>query len=274
MPPSTAASASASASGALEQPPGLHLIVVQHGLWGNPSHTAILCQHLERELGKTMPHQLVRVVNSAENVGLRSYDGIDVCGDRLAALVARELRRGCAGAGTPGGAEATATLGGGDFNTACSAAIGEGAPGLRAGGSERASAAVEAVGPAAAAAAEGGIKEGSSSGPDRSRTVTHLTLIGYSLGGLVARYAAGKLLASGYFVGDGGARRQQAAVAPGEEEEEEAEAHHHRNESTAPRRPPKVVPAAFITIATPHLGSWRWVPGAGGVPGCGPRPGW
>lgn len=51
------------------------------------------------------------------------------------------------------------------------------------------------------------------------RRVTMLSLIGYSLGGLVVRYAAGKLLALGFF--------------------------------------DTVQPANLITVASPHLGSFR-----------------
>ena len=53
----------------------------------------------------------------------------------------------------------------------------------------------------------------------RGRRVTSLTLLGYSLGGLMVRYAAGKLLADGYFE--------------------------------------RVQPRNLVTVATPHLGSFR-----------------
>jgi len=54
----------------------------------------------------------------------------------------------------------------------------------------------------------------------RRRRVTSLTLLGYSLGGLMVRYAAGKLLALGYFE--------------------------------------RVKPRNFITVASPHLGCFRY----------------
>ncbi|KAG2423276.1 hypothetical protein HXX76_015425 [Chlamydomonas incerta] len=53
------------------------------------------------------------------------------------------------------------------------------------------------------------------------RPVTRLSMIGYSMGGLINRYTAGKLFAEGLF-DEGG-----------------------------------VTPVNFITVATPHLGAWR-----------------
>ncbi len=123
----------------------VHLVVLQHGLWGNPAHLRIVKEHLEAHLQPKSSTDSLQFVYSDVNVGYLTYDGVDVCGDRLVELV---LQQG---------------------------------------------------------------------------QVDKLSLIGYSLGGLMCRYAAGKLLALGYF--------------------EETE------------------PMNFITIATPHLGSWRWVPG-------------
>ena len=71
--------------------PPVHLVVVQHGLWGQPSHTARLCAHLEQALAQRPAAKkgLVQysVVNSELNAGQRTYDGIDACGDRLVELV-------------------------------------------------------------------------------------------------------------------------------------------------------------------------------------------
>ncbi|PNG99962.1 hypothetical protein TSOC_014241, partial [Tetrabaena socialis] len=53
------------------------------------------------------------------------------------------------------------------------------------------------------------------------RPVRQLSFVGYSMGGLITRYVAGKLFAEGLF--DAG----------------------------------RVVPLNFVTIATPHLGAWR-----------------
>ncbi|KXZ51765.1 hypothetical protein GPECTOR_11g209 [Gonium pectorale] len=122
----------------------MHLIVVQHGLWGMPANTAYLCDLLCNQLGPGY-----HVLNSNVNSGNLTYDGIDLCGDRLHALVLDTIKA-LAAQQTP---------------------------------------------------------------------VTAISLIGYSMGGLVTRYLAGKLFAEGLF--------------------------------------DTVTPINFITIATPHLGSWR-----------------
>jgi hypothetical protein len=122
----------------------MHLVVVQHGLWGYPANTAHLSLLLRERLGKDY-----FILNSDVNNGNLTYDGIDVCGDRLHALIL------------------TTT--------------------------------------------ESLSKAGSS--------VHAISLIGYSMGGLVTRYVAGKLFAEGFFN--------------------------------------RVAPINFITVATPHLGAWR-----------------
>jgi hypothetical protein len=89
------------------------------------------------------------VINSSCNIGSRTYDGVDVCGSRLADLVLQRVQE------------------------------------------ER--------------------LEG--------RKVVRISFLGYSLGGLICRYAVGKLYLFGLF--------------------------------------PHVTPVNFITVATPHLGSFR-----------------
>jgi hypothetical protein len=120
--------------------PEVHLIVLQHGLWGVPLHLEALRKILE----DTCPKDTVRIVNCDKSPASNTYDGVDVCGDRLVELVKS-------------------------------------------------------------------ITE--------TENVTKLSLIGYSLGGLIVRYAAGRLDQEGFF--------------------------------------DKVQPMNLATIATPHLGSWR-----------------
>ena len=55
-----------------------HLVVIQHGLWGHPDNTKYLANLLEEQLGEGFVF-----LNCAENIGNLTYDGIDVCGDRL-----------------------------------------------------------------------------------------------------------------------------------------------------------------------------------------------
>ncbi|KAF8056457.1 LPL1 [Scenedesmus sp. PABB004] len=142
-----------------QEAPRIHLVVLQHGLWGSPDNVGRLhdwlAQHLPGARGSSggadpaAPAEQWRLLNSDVNAGRATYDGVDVCGVRLAGLVQ----------------EAVAAL------------AGQGA------------------------------------------RVTKLSLIGYSLGGLIARYAAGKLYVAGLF--------------------------------------DSVEPVNFITIATPHLGSFK-----------------
>lgn len=122
----------------------MHLVIIQHGLWGYPSNTAYLSRLLKERLGS-----MYYILNSDVNSGNLTYDGIDVCGDRLFQLVMYTF-------------------------------------GLL-----------------------------SSTGS----SVTALSMIGYSMGGLITRYVAGKLYAEGHFT--------------------------------------HIAPVNFITIATPHLGAWR-----------------
>ncbi|GIL78881.1 hypothetical protein Vretimale_124 [Volvox reticuliferus] len=122
----------------------MHLVVVQHGLWGYPANTAYLSLLLRERLG----HGYF-VLNSDVNSGNLTYDGIDVCGDRLYALVQKTMQS-LTTAGSP---------------------------------------------------------------------VSAISMIGYSMGGLILRYVAGKLYAEGVF--------------------------------------DSITPVNFITVATPHLGAWR-----------------
>ncbi|GLI62824.1 hypothetical protein VaNZ11_005574, partial [Volvox africanus] len=124
-----------------DTPTGTHLFVCQHGLWGSPEDVSFLEQYLR--------HNGWLTLNARSNSARCTFDGADVCGDRLAEEVVSHVQRLAAG-------------------------------GLR---------------------------------------VTHISFAAYSFGGLIARYAAGKLHASGFFS--------------------------------------MVAPVNFLTIATPHLGCWE-----------------
>ncbi|GFR42453.1 hypothetical protein Agub_g3360 [Astrephomene gubernaculifera] len=122
----------------------MHLVVIQHGLWGQPANTAYLATLLRERLGDDYD-----IINSDVNCGNLTYDGVDVCGDRLHELIVARL-------------EALAA---------------------------------------------------------KSKPAHAISMIGYSMGGLVTRYVAGKLYAEGRFA--------------------------------------TITPVNFITVATPHLGAWR-----------------
>ncbi|ORZ25290.1 putative serine esterase-domain-containing protein [Absidia repens] len=56
------------------------LVVLQHGLWGKGSHMS----YIERSIRERMKDTSVVVLNSDVNQGKYTYDGIDLCGKRLA----------------------------------------------------------------------------------------------------------------------------------------------------------------------------------------------
>ncbi|KAI8065900.1 putative serine esterase-domain-containing protein [Gongronella butleri] len=125
---------------------GHTLIVLQHGLWGNASHMDKMVLYLKKAFEDD---HTVHILNSDVNEGKYSYDGVDVCGIRLANKI-EEFVEKCA---------------------------------------------------------------------QKDKKVTRLGLVGYSLGGLIARYAAGVLDQKGFFQ--------------------------------------TVAPEFFVTFATPHLGVRR-----------------
>jgi hypothetical protein len=61
-----------------------HLVVVAHGMWGKAQHTSFIVE----EITRLYPAAFV-CMNSVSNEQLLSYDGIQRCGERLAAEVNR-----------------------------------------------------------------------------------------------------------------------------------------------------------------------------------------
>jgi hypothetical protein len=57
----------------------VHLFVLQHGLWGHPSHLLRLQKHLQSVLAREEQDQ-IEWLNCASNAGQPTYDGIDKCG--------------------------------------------------------------------------------------------------------------------------------------------------------------------------------------------------
>ncbi|KXZ46295.1 hypothetical protein GPECTOR_45g165 [Gonium pectorale] len=122
---------------------GAHLFVCQHGLWGSPSDVSFLETFLQ--------HNGWLTLNAQSNSARGTFDGADVCGDRLAAEVVAHVRR---------------------LN-------------------------------------EAGVR------------LSRISFAAYSFGGLIVRYAVGKLHAVGFFTAAGLER------------------------------------VNFLTIASPHLGCWE-----------------
>ncbi|KAK6502755.1 hypothetical protein TWF481_007802 [Arthrobotrys musiformis] len=79
---SSAASARAMSMG-MDPPSGDHLVVLVHGLWGNPSHMEYLAESLKSRYDDS---QLIVHV-AARNSGNYTYDGIELGGERLAAEI-------------------------------------------------------------------------------------------------------------------------------------------------------------------------------------------
>ncbi|KAH7108317.1 putative serine esterase-domain-containing protein [Auriculariales sp. MPI-PUGE-AT-0066] len=113
-------------------PNQVHLLVITHGLWGNPAHVASVAKMIRENHAELAAAQGIdlEVVVPETNRDLFTYDGIDWCAERV---VKETLAR-----------------------------------------KEH----IEA---------------------DGSRRVTRLSMFGYSLGGLMARYAVGILQAQGFF---------------------------------------------------------------------------
>ncbi|KAK6339150.1 hypothetical protein TWF718_008573 [Orbilia javanica] len=67
----------------MDPPTGDHLVVLVHGLWGNPSHMQYLAESLKSRYDDS---QLIVHV-AARNSGNYTYDGIELGGERLAAEI-------------------------------------------------------------------------------------------------------------------------------------------------------------------------------------------
>ncbi|CAG8537351.1 11666_t:CDS:2 [Paraglomus brasilianum] len=122
----------------------IHFVVWVHGLWGNPGHLEYFVEQLDEKHGDQ-----IHILNAKCNTSEYTYDGVDICGERLTEEIMGEYKV---------------------------------------------------------------LK-------DRNYKVTKFSIIGYSLGGLVSRYAIGALYDDGFFK--------------------------------------EVEPLLFTTFATPHLGIRR-----------------
>ncbi|ODV97087.1 hypothetical protein PACTADRAFT_1669 [Pachysolen tannophilus NRRL Y-2460] len=114
-----------------------HLVILVHGLWGNTSHFDYIKSQLEI-LSKTSSDlanagEKLVIYRTGSNEGYKTYDGIDICGKRVALEIENE------------------------------------------------------------------IKLLNDLGHDNDSKVTKISVLGYSLGGLISRYAIGILLKKGYF---------------------------------------------------------------------------
>ncbi|CAB4394210.1 unnamed protein product [Rhizophagus irregularis] len=65
----------------------IHLVVFSHGLWGNPGHLQYLVEQFEAKHG-----DYVQILNAKSNSSKYTYDGINVCGDRLVEEILAEVK--------------------------------------------------------------------------------------------------------------------------------------------------------------------------------------
>jgi hypothetical protein len=70
----------------------LHLVVLQHGLWGQPADLGFLQQLLSANTQGQDGTQ-IGILNSGESSGRLTYDGIDTCAGRLLVHVKAEIER-------------------------------------------------------------------------------------------------------------------------------------------------------------------------------------
>lgn len=71
---------------------GIHLVILVHGLWGNASHFNYIKAQLEESYDKTLDENLA-VYQTGSNEGYKTYDGIDLCGKRVAQEIELEIAR-------------------------------------------------------------------------------------------------------------------------------------------------------------------------------------
>ncbi|KAI9304981.1 putative serine esterase-domain-containing protein [Cunninghamella echinulata] len=67
---------------------GTSLIVLQHGLWGSSSHM----KFIEKSLQDKFKDKNIVILNSTVNEGKYTYDGVDICGERLAKKIKNSIK--------------------------------------------------------------------------------------------------------------------------------------------------------------------------------------
>ena len=69
----------------------LHLVVLVHGLWGNRSHMDEISKYVSSLNDKDGKGERILVHQAHLNEGYKTYDGIDVCGIRVAKEIEEQL---------------------------------------------------------------------------------------------------------------------------------------------------------------------------------------
>ncbi|KAF9973773.1 hypothetical protein BGZ73_002961 [Actinomortierella ambigua] len=201
MPTATHSTSSAAATLADDSHEGIHLVVLQHGMWGYASHVKFIETQFKQSLGDRLC-----VYRARANESKYTYDGIDLCGIRLAEeihAVIKVIEEGGSIEDMKGQKKRPSKK---NPKT----------PSPSSSSPSSSSSSTTAQNSASTSTA-------SLQSTTRPRKVTQFSYLGYSLGGLIGRFAIGVLETQKFFspVSEGGSG---------------------------------IEPVYFITMATPHLG--------------------
>ncbi|KAF9274307.1 hypothetical protein BGZ68_000783 [Mortierella alpina] len=198
---------------------GVHLLVLSHGLWGNVAHVRFIAEQFKQRLGDR-----ILVYRAQANESALTYDGIDICGQRLAQEIINAIEVIEAGGNIEemkGQNPKRRKFFNTKRNTATAAAPNttttSNAPAI-----DPASQLTDTN--AGTTLRSGDLSENvAASTSDTPKKVTQLSYLGYSLGGLIGRFAIGMLDLEGLF-------------------------------DPVERGGRGIEPMYFVTMATPHLG--------------------
>ncbi|KAF9541957.1 hypothetical protein EC957_002517 [Mortierella hygrophila] len=177
----------------------VHLIILHHGLWGNVGHVRFIAEQFKQRLGDRL-----LVYRAQANESAYTYDGIDVCGQRLVQeihSVVKVIENG-------GNIE---EMKGQKLKPTTAAKSDETKQGTANTSNKNEDRSKDII------------TAGSSGSGRKQRKVAQFSFLGYSLGGLIGRFAIAMLDLEGFFTSKEEGGRG-------------------------------VEPVYFVTMATPHLG--------------------
>ncbi|KAF9178291.1 hypothetical protein BGZ51_007898 [Haplosporangium sp. Z 767] len=203
---------------------GVHLLILHHGLWGNAGHVKFLGQQFKKRLGDR-----ILVYRAESNESSFTYDGVDVCGQRLVQEIHEVIRvieaggniedlKGQKNKGKKGNQKKKNKSSVTDCNNDNSQSATASSISKNSNSNSNSSSSSQY-------SSKNNSQESLFTDVDsrRSKKVTQFSFLGYSLGGLIGRFAMGLLDLEKFFdpVEEGGQG---------------------------------IEPMYFVTMATPHLG--------------------
>ncbi|KAG0250184.1 hypothetical protein BG011_008587 [Mortierella polycephala] len=198
---------------------GVHLLILNHGLWGNAGHVKFLGQQFKKRFGGR-----ILVYRAESNESSLTYDGVDVCGQRLVQEIHEVIRVIEAGGNIEDlkGQKNKDKKGDQKKNKKASSTISNN-------DNSQSTIASSVSKNSNSSSSQYSSKNNSQESlfadvdSKRSKKVTQFSFLGYSLGGLIGRFAIGLLDMEKFFdpVEEGGKG---------------------------------IEPMYFVTMATPHLG--------------------